>query len=1184
MVEDSLDVLYNTPIEEYCANDMGYMQMLRYMNLNLEQLDVLALSFGTSVLAGENKVSDDIMFYDYRYANNINYLRRYQRRDADGVTNSIEQTSNSYGNYTGNNSLYSRRTNLYYDDNDTGENNFTNTQKTDRYIENQNPNSILSKTKQLFKDRKIRTIISRFRTDNEDDLANSFTESARSQFGLSHGRNLLTKDAESRNTPYHWNGYEDPYCRVWTHHHQYSDVRARLIRPFSIETEDGQTSTATSAMVNSWQNFEDVVDVYDNFDGQYFNEPWFKEIGYKVGANIDWGDGGDTQKAYQKKLKETEKEKWGWRKKGAEGYKYSVLNNGVLNITPKYIKGAETNVHTKDCMFSIENLAWQGYDPYSFEKALSWEQRGPFGGRIMWFPPYGLAFNEETSANWNEQTFIGRGESVYTYANTNRTGTLRFTLVVDHPSIVDYATWDARNTEGTTANASEVAGTNDKILKDTDILRFFAGCDNPDGGAGSGGSGDENRMLGDGNNGMPPSSDGSSPSSGKPNGGGVLQSFAKPTPLTDEYMRKDTTPHKPIKENPKPEPKKEETPPPTPDEEIQITFYVFYPNNYSGAFDRDGGVVDPIAYLLAGKGAQWRCNDKDVMQSESLPIKFDDLDPNDNKNLGNGYEMKVGGLFYDAQEDEKNYILGTKAYGKKRRYTPDQNKKWFYRIDGEYKNGIERGEEENCFGQKLITKGNNKDTKSFGLNRSTSKVKEAFPDEENNENLYSLVQIAYALETVKSGSETPGTKIQQLLKKQSENSFSPEDESMKRLVELLRADDSSVYKLTSIETIGYSNSHGSNASNRVNKDRNNFLAKQRGLTVFEWFKAHYKESSGISHENKTEGITEKNKSTGSKQVDKQDLKNVNGFSAKKWRSTKVTLKFTKSKTMKPEDLQPEPPKEEENVWTRFDGFVDTGKTRNVNGKEVQLFTNTNDDLDPTKRGRIWYYDEDSKEMILLEKSYATKPRYKEGDTASHSFNHIRYDQEYYFFKQLKENDPMVFKALTKKLQYFDPAFHSMTPEGFNARLTFLQQCMRQGDTTSASDKNGQTANNLAFGKQPVCILRLGDFFYTKIIIRNINFDYEPLVLDLNQEGAGVQPMLCNVSMSFNIIGGADITGPVRRLQNALSFNYYANSRLYDNRADRIERQRTNWETMGAMGNDKIDFEESKFNSVTKAKL
>ena len=81
---------------------------------------------------------------------------------------------------------------------------------------------------------------------------------------------------------------------------------------------------------------------------------------------------------------------------------------------------------------------------------------------------------------------------------------------------------------------------------------------------------------------------------------------------------------------------------------------------------------------------------------------------------------------------------------------------------------------------------------------------------------------------------------------------------------------------------------------------------------------------------------------------------------------------------------------------------------------------------------------------------------------------------------MSERDPDVFSSLVDKLQYFDPAFHSMTPEGFMGRLNFLHQCTRQGDTRSASDKNGHTANNLAFGRPPFCVLRLGDFYYTKI--------------------------------------------------------------------------------------------------------
>ena len=64
-------------------------------------------------------------------------------------------------------------------------------------------------------------------------------------------------------------------------------------------------------------------------------------------------------------------------------------------------------------MFSIENLAWKTenikmdeYDQYG----LSAEQKGPLGGRIMWFPPYDLTFNESVRVNWNPNQFIGRGE------------------------------------------------------------------------------------------------------------------------------------------------------------------------------------------------------------------------------------------------------------------------------------------------------------------------------------------------------------------------------------------------------------------------------------------------------------------------------------------------------------------------------------------------------------------------------------------------------------------------------------------------------------------------------------------------------------------------------------------------------------------------------------------------------
>lgn len=167
------------------------------------------------------------------------------------------------------------------------------------------------------------------------------------------------------------------------------------------------------------------------------------------------------------------------------------------------------------------------------------------------------------------------------------------------------------------------------------------------------------------------------------------------------------------------------------------------------------------------------------------------------------------------------------------------------------------------------------------------------------------------------------------------------------------------------------------------------------------------------------------------------------------------------------------------------------------------------------------------------------------------FNDIRYDQEYRFFTVLKKQNPIIFNKLIDKIKYFDPAFHSMTPEGFNGRLTFLQQCTRQGNTIGASDNNYKTATNLSFGRPPICVLRIGDFYYTEIVITNMTMNYDPLMWDLNQEGIGVQPLLATINLTFNFIGGSDLAGPIKRLQNAMTFNYYANTEVYDNRSDTI---------------------------------
>jgi hypothetical protein len=290
------------------------------------------------------------------------------------------------------------------DSNDDGKEVFKSIQVKDISLDKLEVNrgeNLLNKTNTLFKQNKIKTMIGEYYTGENEDKYESLTQSGvTGRFGISHGRNLLTKDAWLNGSAPQVGGYKNPYCRVWTYHHQYSKMRD-LIRPFKKEG-----------------NFIKIEDLQN---------------------------------------------KWGvFRPKGNEWCNKSVINNnGMVNITPTCDKD---KVDIKNCMFSIENLAWKEH----IEKLEKYkkEQKGPSGGRIMWFPPYDLQFSENVNVSWDEQKFIGRGEPVYTYTNTQRSGTLSFTILVDHPAILDYWMLNKRNNQ------------NDD--DEQTALRFFAGSETID--------------------------------------------------------------------------------------------------------------------------------------------------------------------------------------------------------------------------------------------------------------------------------------------------------------------------------------------------------------------------------------------------------------------------------------------------------------------------------------------------------------------------------------------------------------------------------------------------------------------------------------------------------------------------------------------------------------------------------
>lgn len=1108
VVADLASLILDADIVGMCNfNDRMYMLMNRLMQVNINEKNIRFYSNGNNSHRFGQSDLLDAEIPRYSYAEGLNYLNT-----TDEIRNEeyigVSSTQEHFNDYKDNKNIAPKgfdHGNLYPDDLDALGGNYQN--KAWRLG---NPDSILYKTKKMFWQGKMNTIISRFGT-NSDGLNNALDYKGikSTRYGESHGRNLLKAGAEKRGTKYVLNGYNNPYCRVWTHHYQY-DRYYKDIRPFY--TEDNQGNVTKKGV----KEFHDWV-------GSGFEQPMTEKFGY------------------------------GW-KNGDNGWEKSVLDttkggDGLVKIAPKYINGAKSNIHTKDCMFSIENLAWRGYDPYSFEKALSWEQRGPLGGRIMWFPPYGIEFNETTSVNWASSSFIGRGEDVYTYVNTQRSGTLSFLMVVDHPSVIDYASWHDEN----------------ETFRDTDMLRFFAGCDSLD-----------------------------------PNDSDSIMSIVKPTPLTDEYLMNYVEPeyaHPTVT----PPPVKREDPT---DEIVTVTFYVFYPNNYSGKYDNAGYAV---TYLLSGDGAGM--SDDGYVSRE---YDFKDVGGTDN----NGYEMWENGLSGKAvngeegNTDEKvsqgNYIYNfAESYELISNRKNKANYRWFYRVDGEY-SGTD-ATYGNTYGQKLLntagkidepqikydsngkidftnTNTNYMDYVSYNLNSTTINWKAGWKEENTPEKIFcSFREFACAVAQFKGYDSSAnylkgGEEFEQYNQKIILSEGEEETLLIDHIETLLNK-----YKIVKLEGMGFSNSHGYNQNESINATRNKLLSENRINTIANWLRG--------------EGITVDDVSISDKPgvADGVEPHENSGFNAKLWRSAKITITFKTDNTeiiaknnewyeneMKnyhkyvgySEEVERDGKKlyKDENgvMWRELDDGTlvrdDVGKmtgvTGNMRGRSQAQFASPSPN-DANAFGKRYYTDD----KIRMKLNVGGKLINANGQTlGAGDRNTLRYDQEYYFFRTLEKKDPHVFNKLMDKIKYFDPAFHSMTPEGFNARLTFLNQCTRQGNTVSMSDINGKTANNLAFGRPPFCVLRLGDFYNQMIVIDSINIDYsvsDGIQWDMNTEGIGMQPLLARVSMSFKFIGGSDIAGPIRRLQNAMSFNYYANARFYDNRADHVRyKSEDNYKEIG----------------------
>jgi hypothetical protein len=656
---------------------------------------------------------------------------------------------------------------------------------------------------------------------------------------------------------------------------------------------------------------------------------------------------------------------------------YSVLENTGFVKIANYLK--DNNESSKRYMFSIENLAWIGQDNTMKVNGVSEPntscENGPFGGRIMWFPPYDIKFSESTSVNWDKHNFIGRGEPMYTYNNTERTGQLSFKVIIDHPNHINVK-------EG-----------NNVTKSDDHYASFFAGCNELE---------------------VKPSS--------KKLQRSVPVPRIKPKETTDPKVR-----------------------PPV--------FSIFFPNDdwtypttnpqYESGLISIDGVSNIRTIISTGSDGNKYIKPKNYNN-------YMGFTGNTSTNPKKGPLSPIG-LPYNEYNDNKID------------YKKNPDGKYF---------GLGMTKADNpVIGSRLLYI----DRFNYGLNANRHDA--------DKHNLTIPGNEAYA------GCRWGGWLAASDMDKDNTNK-----NCQVSYLTALKDHMKGPCKYCVIKIIGFASVQGNSqevgASETEKGKKNRQLSQQRADNIKKYFEENVIDPNDP---NKSKRITSDVKGVGANDAygklfgggavcERESDQDI--LACKLDRRVKVTF-----------DIDPELEK---------DVLV-----RDVNGNVV--------------------YDEISMKTDVPIPN-GMKERYEECS----------------YFQKVAEDDPFTFKQIIDKIKFFSPAFHSTSPEGFNSRLTFLQQCTRQGPSNYTESTK---PDNLVFGRPPVCVLRIGDFYYTKIIIESMSFDYEPLVWDLNPEGVGVQPMIANVSINFSFIGGSSLDGPISKLQNALSFNYFANTGLFDTRAN-----------------------------------
>ena len=660
--------------------------------------------------------------------------------------------------------------------------------------------------------------------------------------------------------------------------------------------------------------------------------------------------------------------------------------------------------YAKKYMFSIENLAWKtsNIPGYTYND-LPYCERGNNGGRVMWFPPYDLKVQEQNSAKWDSNTFLGRPEPIYTYQNTERNGSISFKVVVDHPSVLNLLVRE------------HFKGMSDEE-SDNYINAFFAGCEEID--------------------------------------------------FYDLIQRYATI---------------------TPDDVKLILDYL------QGGNDKD--TIDRKKYILKrieqNQPQITQPSGNVVSKPTEIPLdvtlKFLNDEPEKNGDVKNIFSPSTYKSYYDRivrdglkneQITQLNSIVTKLVSGD------------FSTFSSGYTSVDRNNDLKTLFGQTGITEAQIPNLMTIQTNKLGTII-----DNATSGYTKFLSSIQILQDDIKNGVVEEVT-----IHLQSSTSAVADDDYNFYLS--LRRSNSVLKEILGKLTINGATPSEKWVLNGTNPDINvEYDFKELGFT----------DKTGklkITTKNEGEGYKlSDNGICGQYNFVERGLRKVAPV-AFECRQTKVNFVYNK----KNETVQNIP-------------------NQSTTSQPIPLYeivpdTNTTLGVDTSIRRRRPPIDA-MKQIVMKTLS------------------------ECYYFKKLEETDPVVFTSLKDKFKYFHPAFHSTTPEGLNSRLTFLLQCLRPGDTIPIKGVDSSLdlrARNTSFGPPPVCVMRIGDFYHSKVIIKDVNITFDDNVWDLNPEGIGIQPMIANVTLQVYFIGGQGLERPVNMLQNALSSNFYANTEMYDPRS------------------------------------